>query len=123
MQPAASDGQYILYRSHFVNICRGDVILFKKKKKWYIKRVYGLPGDTVEVTDRGTVLINGEPLEMSGLKIMGETRPCDMVGEITLNNEEYFVLGDHRTMSKDSRHEEIGNVAKEEVKGVALIHK
>ncbi len=85
------------------DIHRGDVVVFrypKDPRKNYIKRVIGLPGDTVEI-ERGHVAVNGKPLNESYVP----SRFADerSVPRMTIPKGEYFVLGDHRNISSDSR--------------------
>ena len=120
MQPYLHHNQYVLYQSNFSAPKHGDVILFERDQKIYIKRVYGVPHDTVEITDVGLVLVNGAPLSMDGLKVMGKTQENDMTDPVVLSDKEYFVLGDHRTVSLDSRNTEFGNVQQQEIIGVLL---
>ena len=121
MQPLFNNGDYILYRGRFLNPGKGDVILFERENALYIKRVYGLPGDTVEITEKGLVLINGAPLGKKNIQVMGETKSYDMKGAVTLNDSEYFVLGDNRTVSKDSRNAEIGVIHEQQIKGISIL--
>lgn len=81
----------------------------------YIKRIIGLPGETVQVK-KGRVYIDGKALE--------ENKPFPTIedggmarNKITLGKDEYFLLGDNRNQSKDSRHVEIGIVMKKQIKG------
>jgi signal peptidase I len=84
-------------------IQRGDVVVFKYPRdqtKSYIKRVIGLPGDTVRI-DRGRVLLNGKPLTEPYVPMRftdDRSQP-----QMTIGPHEYFVMGDHRSISSDSR--------------------
>ena len=102
---------------------RFDVIVFKQSGKehsfYNIKRIIGLPGETILIKD-GSILINGEPIddivnvdEMLNYGLAGE--------EIILESNEYFVLGDNRNNSEDSRFASIGNIAREDIIGKAFI--
>ena len=91
-----------VYRFDFGNIERGDMVVFwfpGDPSKSYIKRVIGLPGDRMEVDD-GKVIVNGQALVETYVPPSIAIRaPCRrMVPE-----DEYFVLGDHRSSSNDSR--------------------
>jgi signal peptidase I len=108
MMPALTDQERIFinkftYRFGIGSIERGDMVVFwfpRDPTKSYIKRVVGLPGDIVAI-ERGTVLVNGQPLAE-------EYVPPDYRGQASMPAEvvphdSYFVLGDHRTSSNDSR--------------------
>lgn len=86
---------------------------------FYVKRVIGLPGETVQIVDE-TIYINGEPLEENYGK-----DPITYEGiasePIKLGEDEYFVLGDNREVSQDSRYEEVGNVKKDLIVGKAWL--
>lgn len=101
---------------------RFDVIVFKQTNKEHsylnIKRIIGLPGETVQIKE-GLVYINGEALKeevnvenISNSGLAEET--------IQLQQNEYFVLGDNRNYSEDSRFANIGNVVKDDIIGKAL---
>ena len=104
MEPTLHTGQYIivnraLYR-WFSPPARGDIIVLRPPNNLdrdYIKRIVGLPGETVEVR-QGKVFINGQPLEEKYIQRPGSyTKPAT-----TLGPKEYFVLGDNRDNSNDS---------------------
>ena len=90
---------------------RGDVIVFKypvNPKQDYIKRVVGVPGDTVEIRDK-TLYVNGEPQDeeyaifLDNRIIPGSVQKRDNMGPITVPEESLFVMGDNRDNSYDSR--------------------
>ena len=84
-------------------------------KQQYVKRIIGLPGETIKIK-KGFVFINGEQLE--------EPVSYDLIedggmarNKMELGDDEYFLLGDNRNESKDSRHVEVGIIKKEQIKG------
>ncbi|MDE6662925.1 MAG: signal peptidase I [Lachnospiraceae bacterium] len=115
MEPALYNGQEILINRFIYKISspqRGDVIVFlpngNQKTHYYVKRVMALPGETVQIKN-GKVYIDGELFE--------EDDSYDKIAdagiaenEIVLNDNEYFVLGDNRNSSEDSRSGNIGAV-------------
>ncbi len=98
-----------------------DVIVFlpngNEKSHYYVKRVIAVPGDRVRIKD-GVVYVNGEPFQDEV-----DTAAVEEAGlaaeEITLGSDEFFVLGDNRNNSEDSRYANIGNVRKEHIIGKA----
>jgi len=108
MMPTLDDQERIfinkfVYRFHFEKIDRGDTVVFwfpGDPSKSYIKRVIGMPGDRVEVRD-GSVLVNGQALEED--YVPQEYRDQSEMRPTTIGPDEYFVLGDHRSSSNDSR--------------------
>ena len=101
---------------------RFDIIVFPfhyKENTYYIKRIIGLPGETVQIAD-GTIYINGEVLEESyGREVMQD---AGIAAEpITLGEDEYFVLGDNRNQSSDSRDPSVGLIHRDEIIGRAWL--
>ena len=97
---------------------RGDIIVFPfpdNEEEDYIKRIIGLPGDTVEGKD-GLVYINGRPLEESYVR---ETLDSDF-GPYVVPEDSYFMMGDNRNNSADSRFWNNKFVAKDKIKGKAI---
>lgn len=106
MEPNLHNGQRLLVSKltyKFGEPQRGDIIVFKpphidNPDKDYIKRIIGLPGETVEITN-GVVYINGAPLEEPYIKDPAKSS----FAKRTIPEGEYFVLGDNRNNSNDSR--------------------
>lgn len=110
----------ISYRFHEPE--RFDVIIFpyQDTKQYYIKRVIGLPGETVQIDYDGTIYINGEILDESyGYEII--VYPGIAADPIILGEDQYFVLGDNRNDSRDSRYEEVGLIEKDVIIGRAWV--
>ena len=100
-----------------------DIIVFlpngNKKSHYYIKRVIAVPGDTVQIID-GKVYVNGREFEE---EIENPYMENGLLAEepIVVGEDEYFVLGDNRNNSEDSRYANIGNVKKEHIEGKAWL--
>ena len=124
MEPMLSDGDNLIvdklsYR--FNEPQRFDIIVFPfryAEKTYYIKRIVGLPGETVFIDENGTIFINGEELQESyGKEIIKD--PGRAYEPITLGEDEYFVLGDNWNNSSDSRDPVVGNIHRDEFIGKA----
>lgn len=102
---------------HFSNPTRYDIIVFPHDNDYYIKRIIGLPSEEVEIIN-GYIYINGEKISDEYEKeVMRED--ADDMDKIILGKDEYFVLGDNRNNSYDSRYPEIGNIKRSEIIGKA----
>lgn len=102
---------------------RFDIVVFKYAYDTdtdYIKRVIGLPGETVRIDQEGQIFINDELLEEDYGKEVIEDPGIAEEG-ITLDDDEYFVLGDNRNNSSDSRSPDVGAVSKKQIKGNAWL--
>ncbi len=118
MSPTLSDGDFIAvspipYKNHSPK--RGDVIVFKREaitKGHIVKRVMGLPGETVEIRE-GRVFIDGNAVEDDFYVFDSH----DNFGPVVLKQNGYFVLGDNRAESNDSRFWEKAEVEFEEIFG------
>jgi signal peptidase I len=125
MEPTLSDGDNLIvdkisYR--FREPERYEIVVFPyryEENVYYIKRIIGLPGETVQIMD-GYVYINGEMLdEQYGAEVM--ENPGIAAEPITLGEDEYFVLGDNRNHSSDSRVETVGVIHRDELMGRAWV--
>lgn len=102
---------------------RFDIVVFPfhyEDHTYYIKRIIGMPGETVQIDGDGTIYINGEVLEESYGK-EPILNPGIAAEEITLGPDEYFVLGDNRNNSSDSRDPSVGNIHRDEIIGKAWV--
>ncbi len=101
---------------------RYDIVVFPyryEENRYYIKRIIGLPGETVQIVD-GMVYINGSPLnEHYGNEVIED--PGSAAEPITLGDDEYFVLGDNRNNSQDSRASNVGLIHRDELLGRAWV--
>ena len=121
MMPGLADQERIFinkYAYRLGAIERGDVVVFRypgDPSKNYIKRVVGVPGDRIEIV-RGAVLVNGSRLEEP--YVPEKFRDDRSMSEVTVPAGSYFVLGDHRNLSSDSR--DFGTVEREAIFGKAV---
>lgn len=104
---------------------RFDIIVFPfehQKNTFYIKRIIGLPGESVYIDQDGVIYINGEVLEENYGKEVIEPENIGLASEtIQLGADEYFVMGDNRNNSLDSRTSMVGNVTRDEIVGKAWL--
>lgn len=102
---------------------RFDIIVFPfqySEDTYYIKRIIGLPGETVYIDEGGTVYIDGEVLpEDYGNEVIMD--PGQAGQPVTLGGDEYFVMGDNRNHSSDSRDPVVGNIHRDTIIGRAWI--
>jgi len=126
METTLSNGDQLIvdklsYR--FQDPQRFDIIVFPyryEKDVYYIKRIIGLPGETIQIDLDGDIYIDGEILEESyGREVIRD--PGRAIEPIVLGEDEYFVLGDNRNNSSDSRVEAVSNIHRNEIIGRAFI--
>ncbi len=119
MEQTLEPGQYVLVDKltpHWSAYQRGDIVVLHPPAGWedpsgtpFIKRIIGLPGDTIEIRQDGHVYVNGTALDESAYTYRdgsGEAQPTTPSSEQTtwtLGPDEVFVMGDHREQSEDSR--------------------
>ena len=126
MQNTLQDGDNLIVDKisyQFHDPKRFDIIVFPfqyEENTYYIKRVIGLPGETVQIDDVGNIYINGEVLEESyGREVI---RDAGLAADpIKLGEDEYFVMGDNRNDSLDSRVPSVGTIKREDIIGRAWL--
>ncbi len=116
----------ISYR--FTDPKRFEIVIFPyklaEKKTFYIKRVIGLPGETVRIDYDGNIYINGEILEEDyGREVIqpNSVWSAKMYEGVTLADDEYFVMGDNRNNSVDSRFDNVGPIKRDDIIGRAIL--
>lgn len=119
MEPMLSSGDIVLL-TKTTRFSRGDLCGFTWNNKLLIKRVIGLPGDWIEIDTDGTIYLNGEMLEEPYVqqKALGE---CDLEFPFQVPPEQYFVVGDMRESSIDSRNSLIGCIPKDQIVGKVFL--
>lgn len=128
MQPTFYSNDYVVVSkqsySIFGDIERGDVIVFRSSlldengdQKSLIKRVIGLPGDTIEIKN-GYVILNGVTIQEDYLAEQGVSGEME---QITVDEGKIFVMGDNRAVSQDSRSPEVGQVDHDTVIGKVVL--
>lgn len=123
MEPSLYNGQDIFLNRLVYHVSlpkTGDVVVFlpngNEKSHYYVKRIVGVPGDTLCVK-KGILYVNGSAVEEYFNDIIAE--PGLLENELTLEADEYFVIGDNCNNSEDSRSANIGSVKKEYIIGKA----
>lgn len=119
MEPTLDDGDIILLLKS-ERFTTGDICGLYWQNKLLLKRVIGGPGDIIDIDAAGNVTVNGQELDEPYLtdKALGE---CDITLPYQVPENRYFVMGDHRSTSVDSRSSVIGCIEKEQIVGRAFL--
>ena len=130
MEPTLTDGDSVIIQRlsyYFTDPKRYDVVVFpvnyddaSEEKTYYIKRVIGLPGETVQIID-GSVYINNEKLSDDKYAATSINEAGIAESPLVLGENQYFVMGDNRNMSTDSRNSYVGLVNKNDIIGEAWL--
>ena len=127
MEPTLTVGEKLFVNRGIYKVSspeRGDIIVFKTngsdEAALHIGRVIGLPGERVRIDEQGNIFINDELLKESyGYERMEYAGLA--AEEIQLGDDEYFVLGDNRNVSEDSRYPDVGNIKRSNIIGRAWL--
>ncbi len=121
MLPNFAQGDIVIFNRLEKDYSLGDVIIAQstQQQALIIKRIIGTPGDTIEITSNQQIIVNGEIIRESW-QSTGELLQGSANLPITLKEGEYFVLGDNREVSIDSRHTEIGNIQEDNILGIVV---
>jgi signal peptidase I len=115
MTPTLKEGQFVVSIKG-ADFEQGDLVSFYIGNKLLVKRVIAGPGDWVEISPEGVVSLNGVVLEEPYVKELALGQ-CDMEFPYQIPDERYFLLGDHRETSVDSRSSSVGCIAEEQIVG------
>ena len=115
MEPTLTNGEIVLL-AKTTRFERGDLCAFTWNNKLLVKRVIALPGDWIEIDTDGTIYLNGDKLDEPYVEhtALGE---CDLEFPVQVPQEQYFVIGDMRESSVDSRNTVIGCISKDQIVG------
>lgn len=118
MSPRISAGDLLLYFRLADTWNNSDVMIFEKEGKEYVGRIVAQSGDTVEVTEDATLVINGSTVLEDNIYYTTPRYESDVVYPVTLGEGEFFVLCDYREGAKDSRY--FGPVSAQEIRGKVI---
>lgn len=116
MAPYINDGNIVLVNrlyKNFLSLNKQDVIVFYNNDQISVKRIYGLPGETITITN-GNFYINDIQVESEDLK---NSLSSNIEQNVKLGEDEYYVLGDNLDSSKDSRFADVGNISSKDIIG------
>lgn len=115
MTPTLQDGE-IVVSVKSADFERGDIVAFYYNNKILIKRVIAVTGEWINIEEDGTVFVNGEELDEPYIseKALGDT---NIAFPYQVPEAKIFVMGDHRSVSVDSRNTAVGNIAQEQIVG------
>ena len=113
MLPTLKNGNIICIKKYNLNLKDNDIVVARKNGQIIIKRLVGLPHDKIKIDEY--LYVNGEKHDNLYIQDNGEIQ-----NEIVLKEKEYFVLGDNRQNSIDSRNKEIGIILEEEIIGIVI---
>ena len=118
MSPRISAGDLLLYYRLADDLVTGDVLVFDKDGEQYVGRIVANPGDTVEVTDQATLVVNGSTVLENDIYYTTPKYDNGPTYPVTLAQDEYFILCDYREGARDSRY--FGPVSLAEIKGKVI---
>ena len=119
MSPTLQDGEILIFET-VGGINRGDIIAFRYNNQVLIKRVIATAGDKIDIAEDGAVTLNGAPLSEPYVS-QPDIGECTIELPLIVPRGQFFVMGDHRATSLDSRSADIGLISKEQIMGKVLL--
>jgi len=123
MEPTLKNGDYVIVSSHFYDVERGDIVViapYKELEKPIIKRVIGVEGDVIDIDfKKHKVYVNSQEIDEPYVGAL-IAKSYDVEFPIKVREDTYFVLGDNRNDSMDSRDSKVGLVPENMVFGKVL---
>ena len=115
MTPALNNGELVA-AIKTTDLKHGDIVAFYYNNKLLVKRVVGVPGDWIDLKENGDFYVNGKLLEEPYIeeKAFGD---CNITLPVQVSESRYFLVGDHRSVSIDSRNTAVGFVSEEQIVG------
>lgn len=115
MEPALRSGDVVIYQKN-ASIDRGSIVIIERDDVLMIKRVIGIEGDAITLSDEGQVIRNGSPVDEAYIThySLGNS---DVEYPVLVSEDNYFVMGDNRRVSLDSRNSAVGLVGEGEIRG------
>ena len=118
MAPSISEGELLLFFRLEKNYNTDDVVVIEKDGNEYIFRIVGKPGETINITEDEKVLVGNVPESHTVFYKTAINKDSKIKYPYTLKNDEYFVMGDYRINSNDSRS--FGPITKDNIKGIVI---
>ncbi len=123
MENTLHNGESLLVNKVAYEPSRYDIIVFypygKEEEEYYVKRIYGMPGETVQIKGNEIYINNNKIQDDYAKNAMDDSGIAEE--PLKLGDDEYFVLGDNRQVSKDSRDSEVGPVKRENIAGHVVL--
>ena len=120
MEPTFSHADYLIVEKVSSDFNRGDVVVIEKGGVNFLKRIIGLPGETIKIKEGNVIITKNEQTYVLEERFIDPKQPIlEDFAETTIRNNHFFVMGDNRKYSRDSRN--WGPIRREQILGVVLL--